>query len=154
MPYATNDGVRIRYEVEGSGPPLVLHIGYIGGLEDWADAGYVAPLARGFRVLRLDPRGQGQSDKPHDPAKYGPEMAADVVRLLDQSAGEIVETAKRTGAKIAGPIPLPTKINKYCVLRSPRGWMEGSYRFVRPDGTAFEAAIPRFALDAGREQRA
>ena len=40
-------------------------------------------------------------------------------KLLDQSAGEIVETAKRTGAKIAGPIPLPTKINKYCVLRSP-----------------------------------
>ena len=40
-------------------------------------------------------------------------------RLLDQSAGEIVDTAKRTGAKVAGPIPLPTKINKYCVLRSP-----------------------------------
>src|SRR5512141_2381922 len=40
-------------------------------------------------------------------------------KLLDQSAGEIVETAKRTGAKIAGPIPLPTKINKYTVLRSP-----------------------------------
>ena len=41
--------------------------------------------------------------------------------LLDQSAGEIVETAKRTGAKVTGPIPLPTKINKYCVLRSPHG---------------------------------
>ena len=40
-------------------------------------------------------------------------------RVLDQSTGEIVETAKRTGAKVAGPIPLPTKINKYCVLRSP-----------------------------------
>ena len=40
-------------------------------------------------------------------------------RLIDTSAKEIVETAKRTGAKIAGPIPLPTKINKYCVLRSP-----------------------------------
>ena len=40
-------------------------------------------------------------------------------KLLDQSAMEIVETAKETGAKVAGPIPLPTKINKYCVLRSP-----------------------------------
>ena len=40
-------------------------------------------------------------------------------KLLDQSANEIVETAKETGAKIAGPIPLPTVINKYCVLRSP-----------------------------------
>ncbi len=40
-------------------------------------------------------------------------------KLLDQSVSEIVETAKRTGAKIAGPIPLPTKINRYTVLRSP-----------------------------------
>ena len=40
-------------------------------------------------------------------------------RLLDQSAGEIVDTAKRTGAKVAGPIPLPTRINKYTVLRGP-----------------------------------
>ena len=40
-------------------------------------------------------------------------------KLLEQSAGEIVETAKRTGAKVAGPIPLPTRINKFTVLRSP-----------------------------------
>jgi small subunit ribosomal protein S10 len=40
-------------------------------------------------------------------------------RLLDKSVKEIVETAKRTGADIKGPIPLPTTINKYCVLRSP-----------------------------------
>jgi len=40
-------------------------------------------------------------------------------RILDQSTGEIVETARRTGAQIAGPIPLPTMKNKYCVLRSP-----------------------------------
>ena len=40
-------------------------------------------------------------------------------RLLDQSVEEIVDTAKRTGARVVGPIPLPTVINKYCVLRSP-----------------------------------
>ena len=40
-------------------------------------------------------------------------------RVLDQSTTEIVETAKRTGAQVAGPIPLPTVINKYCVLRGP-----------------------------------
>ncbi len=39
--------------------------------------------------------------------------------MLDKSAGEIVETAKRTGARIAGPIPLPTKKTIYTVLRSP-----------------------------------
>jgi small subunit ribosomal protein S10 len=40
-------------------------------------------------------------------------------RVLDVSTSEIVETAKRTGAQVAGPIPLPTMKNKYCVLRSP-----------------------------------
>ena len=40
-------------------------------------------------------------------------------RVLDQSTREIVETARRTGAQVAGPIPLPTMKNKYCVLRSP-----------------------------------
>ena len=40
-------------------------------------------------------------------------------KLLDQSTVEIVNTAQKTGAKILGPIPLPTKINKFTVLRSP-----------------------------------
>ncbi len=40
-------------------------------------------------------------------------------RVLDQSVGEIVDTAKRTGAKIVGPIPLPTVKNRFTVLRSP-----------------------------------
>jgi small subunit ribosomal protein S10 len=40
-------------------------------------------------------------------------------RLLDKSAGDIVETAKRTGALVPGPIPLPTRIEKFSVNRSP-----------------------------------
>ncbi len=40
-------------------------------------------------------------------------------RLLDQSAAEILDTAVRTGSRTAGPIPLPTSINKYTVLRGP-----------------------------------
>ena len=40
-------------------------------------------------------------------------------RVLDQSTTEIVETAKRTGARVAGPIPLPTRIEKFTVNRSP-----------------------------------
>jgi small subunit ribosomal protein S10 len=46
-------------------------------------------------------------------------MKADDHQLLDQSAAEIVDTAVRTGARIAGPIPLPTSINKFTVLRGP-----------------------------------
>jgi small subunit ribosomal protein S10 len=40
-------------------------------------------------------------------------------KLLDKSTSEIVDTVRRTGANVVGPIPLPTKINKFCVLRSP-----------------------------------
>ena len=40
-------------------------------------------------------------------------------RILDQSASEIVSTAKRTGADVRGPIPLPTRLEKFTVLRSP-----------------------------------
>jgi small subunit ribosomal protein S10 len=40
-------------------------------------------------------------------------------RVLDQSVGEIVDTVKRTGALLVGPVPLPTSINKYTVLRGP-----------------------------------
>ena len=41
-------------------------------------------------------------------------------RILDQSTSEIVNTARRTGAKIRGPIPLPTSLNRFTVLRGPR----------------------------------
>ena len=51
-------------------------------------------------------------------------------RILDQSTGEIVETARRTGAQIAGPIPLPTMKKKYCVLRSPHVDMLSRDQFV------------------------
>lgn len=40
-------------------------------------------------------------------------------KILDGSVSEIIDTVARTGARVAGPIPLPTKIHKYCVLRSP-----------------------------------
>ena len=40
-------------------------------------------------------------------------------RILDQSAGQIVEAAERTGARVSGPVPLPRSIKRFCVLRSP-----------------------------------
>ncbi|MCC6627837.1 MAG: 30S ribosomal protein S10 [Chloroflexi bacterium] len=40
-------------------------------------------------------------------------------KILDQSAAQIVETAESTGARVAGPVPLPTRIERYCVIRSP-----------------------------------
>ena len=40
-------------------------------------------------------------------------------RVIDQSVGEIVETAKRSGARVSGPVPMPTRIEKFTVNRSP-----------------------------------
>ena len=40
-------------------------------------------------------------------------------KLLDQSTHEIVDTARRTGSSVVGPIPLPTSVKKFCILRSP-----------------------------------
>ena len=84
MPFATNDGIRIHYEVEGAGAPLVLFHGLTGSGERWRDTGYVSGLANDYRLILIDARGHGQSDKPHDPASYAREIqAADVVAVLD-----------------------------------------------------------------------
>ena len=50
-------------------------------------------------------------------------------RILDQSALKIVDTARSTGARVAGPVPLPTEINKFCVNRSPHVDKESMEQF-------------------------
>ena len=65
-----NEGVRIHYELEGDGPALVLHHGFSGSLRHWYMNGYVEALRRTYRLILVDARGHGESDKPHDPASY------------------------------------------------------------------------------------
>ena len=50
-------------------------------------------------------------------------------RTLDMSAGQIVEAAERTGAQVAGPIPLPTSIKRFCVIRSPHVFKDSREHF-------------------------
>jgi pimeloyl-ACP methyl ester carboxylesterase len=73
MPFATAyDGVRINYTLEGpsDGIPLVGLHGFTGSLQSWYDAGYVERLADRFRLLLVDSRGHGDSDKPTRPEDY------------------------------------------------------------------------------------
>ncbi len=49
--------------------------------------------------------------------------------ILDNTTQEIVETARRTGAKLRGPIPLPTRIKRFCVIRSPHVYKKGREHF-------------------------
>lgn len=79
-------GTKIRYLIAGTGEPLVLLHGWQGEASTWGPGTRQNPKLSpppGMQVIAIDLRGHGLSDKPHDPASYGPEMAADVVRLLD-----------------------------------------------------------------------
>jgi pimeloyl-ACP methyl ester carboxylesterase len=66
------------------GPPLVLHRGTSGSGTDWRDIGYVEALKHDCKLILIDARGAGASDKPHDAAAYDPALRAkDVVAILD-----------------------------------------------------------------------
>ena len=84
MPYADNQGVRIHYQVEGAGPPLVLQHGFTQSIEDWYECSYVDALKTDNRLILIDARGHGGSDKPRDPSEYPLEnRVSDVVAVLD-----------------------------------------------------------------------
>ena len=83
MPAFTRNGVRLWYEREGSGFPLVLHTGGAGSGSMWRDGGYVERLAE-FQLLLLDHRGRGSSDRPATVAAHRiEEYVADVTTLVD-----------------------------------------------------------------------
>jgi len=81
MPYADNNGVKIYYEVEGEGPPLVLAhgMGFGANLTAWRSTGYTEALKNDYTLILFDIRGHGRSDK----ASAGSNPAEDIVAVLD-----------------------------------------------------------------------
>ncbi len=78
------DGVRLHYEVEGSGPPLVLHVGAGADAELWRAAGYVEPLSKAYSCILFDHRGHGKSDHPTSvAANHIDRYVDDVVALVE-----------------------------------------------------------------------
>jgi pimeloyl-ACP methyl ester carboxylesterase len=90
MPTIDRDGVKLHYEVHGSGPVLLLTHGYSSTSAMWE--GQIDALAKGHRLVLWDMRGHGQSDYPSDPLAYSEEhTVADMAALLDQvGAGNAV----------------------------------------------------------------
>jgi pimeloyl-ACP methyl ester carboxylesterase len=89
LPYVSNQGVRIYYELEGLGPPLDLAHGISGSLEDWREFGWVEALKDRYQLILVDARGHGRSDKPHDPDAYRQiYQATDHVAVLDAVGAE------------------------------------------------------------------
>lgn len=77
-------GVRLHFIASGHGTPVILLHGMMCKAADWSDRGITRSLNQaGYRAIALDQRGHGLSEKPHDTAAYGKEMALDIVRLLD-----------------------------------------------------------------------
>ncbi len=84
MPYVSNNGVRIHYQVEGQGAPLMLVHGMGGSMDSWRSPGYVEELSKNHLLILIDMRGFGSSDKPHDPVAYGFQpRIEDLVAVLD-----------------------------------------------------------------------
>jgi pimeloyl-ACP methyl ester carboxylesterase len=82
MPTLDRDGVKIRYDVAGSGPALILTHGYSSTGQMWD--GQIEPLEKHFTVVTWDMRGHGRSDYPADLAQYSEEATvADMAALLD-----------------------------------------------------------------------
>lgn len=97
-------GVRIHYQVEGEGEPVLLIHGYsVTGDINWRFPGVISLLAQDYRVITLDNRGHGKSDKPVTPEEYGKAMVGDAWALLDHLG---IESAHVAGYSMGGMIAL------------------------------------------------
>jgi pimeloyl-ACP methyl ester carboxylesterase len=102
MPFATNQGIKIHYEVEGEGTPLVLVHGFTRSLEDWQNFGFVHELKNDYQLILVDLRGHGQSDKPDNLEAYDLKtMAEDVTSIMDELN---IERAHYLGYSMGGII--------------------------------------------------
>jgi pimeloyl-ACP methyl ester carboxylesterase len=117
MPFVDSQGVSIHYKDTGPGSnasPIVLIHGFSSSVEgNWRAAGWFEVLTcAGRRVIALDCRGHGHSDKPHDPEAYsGQRMAGDVIAVMDACG---VSRADLMGYSMGGGIALDL------VLRHPQ----------------------------------
>jgi pimeloyl-ACP methyl ester carboxylesterase len=149
MPFATNgqDGARVYFEDQGGdGAAVVLHDGFADSVEDlreWALADALA--SEGFRVIFVDHRGHGRSDKPHDPAAYAPGRVADAVAVLD---GRGIERAHFVGRSWGGRLCFG--IGEHAPGRVRSLVIGGNQPYAWPDSPISRAVGQ--ALAAAREQ--
>lgn len=84
MPEVVHGDVRIRFSVQGEGPPLLLHHGAASNRTTWLRHGYARALRERYRLILIDARGHGQSDKPLAPEAHSLSVrVGDVTAVLD-----------------------------------------------------------------------
>lgn len=97
-----SNGTKIAYFVQGKGEPVVLIHGWLSSSSvNWTLPGTTAILAKDYKVVALDVRGHGMSDKPAAEEAYGPQLVEDVVRLMDHLK---IEKAHIVGYSMGGII--------------------------------------------------
>lgn len=143
--YFRSDGVRLRYIDEGQGDAVVLVHGRVGGLQSFIDGGLVANLAKDHRVLALDLRGHGKSDKPRDPAAYPGQLTRDIARLLDHLG---IRRAHMVGYSLGGALVAkllterPDRVVTATIGASPghrlSRWKTEARRNIGDDTSGFE----------------
>ncbi|MFX1312200.1 MAG: alpha/beta fold hydrolase [Promethearchaeota archaeon] len=110
MPYFTNDGVKIHYEIEGEGPTVVMIHGFASSLEgNWKQTNWVNFLKDKYQLILIDCRGHGKSDKPTDPSQYGLKMTDDIIKLLEHLK---IEKANFLGYSMGSQLTLTILLSK------------------------------------------
>ncbi|MFX0041238.1 MAG: alpha/beta fold hydrolase [Promethearchaeota archaeon] len=102
MPYFDNEGVKIYYETIGSGPDLIISHGFMASLEVYKSYPWLNDLSKTNRIVLIDCRGHGKSDKPTDTRQYK-KMVDDYIKLLDQLS---IERANFFGYSMSGWLTL------------------------------------------------
>ncbi|MDW4548080.1 alpha/beta hydrolase [Defluviimonas sp. D31] len=113
--FTTSDGILIRYRVAGAGPPVVLLHGFSMSSGMWWQNGVVDALGGRYRLLAPDMRGHGDSDKPHDPARYGRKLVSDVAELI---SAEAPSGAHVVGFSMGAELSLPLAVDHPAIIRS------------------------------------
>lgn len=124
--FASHDGVKIHYTVEGSGTPVLLIHGLQGSAAaNWTRPGITAALAQSHRVIAMDARGHGDSDKPVTEAEYGVAMVEDVIALLNRLD---IRKVRLVGYSMGGMISLKTAVlhpdRVQSLLLCGMGWLQ------------------------------
>ena len=108
--FITSSGMRLHVAEQGTGDAVILLHELDGSVASFMRSGIFSDLAKDHRVIALDSRGHGLSDKPHDASAYGPDMAGDVIALMDE--------LKITRASIVG-YSMGTEVAAMLLLRAP-----------------------------------
>lgn len=120
MPSFSSDGVTLAYDVFGEGQPVLLIHGFASSVAvNWVSTGWVETLVKaGYRVVALDNRGHGRSQKLYDPQLYfAHEMAADAARLLDHlDIGRLPVIGYSMGARITAFLALTAPQRVACAV--------------------------------------